>query len=228
MKRIAFLATAAVVLVLAAGPALASNTGFKLNYPLLGNGLTNRISLPYFYFPSGDVNDPTQNTEDLCDDLMTNTTPCAVNIVGSLLRTGVGQYSANNHPCGAAFGITDLEPGKMYYALATSDCTGDIVGSHDDTYTAGKGSSMITLQEGTNPVSIPYHVVAVNSEDLCVDFNTRYGAGSLQLVTRVDTLSGGTTNHPCGAAFGNFDFTPGEGVFLTPGTFPLDVQWTTY
>lgn len=228
MKRLAFLCTAAVVLVLVAGPALASNTGFKLNYPLIGGGKTNYLSMPYFYFPDGDVNNPDQVAEGVCTDLATNATnPCVPTIVGRLERVGPGLFAAQNHPCGTGIGNFPLVAGEMYFALAQADCTADIVGSHDDTYTDGKGSNMITLQEGSNPVSVPYHITAVVAEDICTDFD-RYGTGTLGLVTRVDVASGASQNHPCGTGIANFDITPGEALFLTPTTSPIDVQWTTY
>jgi hypothetical protein len=231
VNRIAFVCTAALVLVLAAGPAMASNTGFKLNYPIIGVE-TNYLSVPYFYFPDGDVNNPTQNAESLCNDLMTNaTTPCTANIVGRLERVGVSAYAAQNHPCGTGIGMFDLTIGEMVFVKTSDNCTADIVGSHDDTYTDGKGSNMLTLLEGSNAVSVPYHVVAVNAEDLCVDINARYAPDGLGLVTRVDVGSGAAQSHPCGSGLFIFDITPGEGLFLTPvfaAGGPLDIQWTTY
>jgi hypothetical protein len=218
----------ALVVVLAAGPAMASNTGFKLNYPLIGGGATNYLSMPYFYFPDGDVNNPDQVAEGICTDLATNAIdPCAPTIVGRLERVGPSTFAVLNHVCGTGFNNFPVVAGEMYYALTEADCTADIVGSHDDTYTDGKGSNMLTLLEGSNPLSIPYHITAVVAEDICTDMD-RYGTGTLGLVTRVDVATGASLSHPCTTGLNNFDITPGEALFLTPTTSPIDVQWTTY
>ena len=57
MKKSTFLGLG---LALIASSAFASNTGFKLNYPLVQNATgssNNWLSLPYFYFPNGKVDD---------------------------------------------------------------------------------------------------------------------------------------------------------------------------
>jgi hypothetical protein len=45
--------------------------GFKLDYPLLGGGTANWVSLPYRYWPDGDVNNPDQRAAALCLDFAT-------------------------------------------------------------------------------------------------------------------------------------------------------------
>ena len=118
MKRIAFLGSMTMVLALVAAPVLASNTGFKLNYGLKGGG-KNLISLPYFYYPDGNINAPAassaactptvgpdcENSEDLCLDLMTSTgaTGCATlikNIV-KYNRNAQGKLIPISYSCGA-------------------------------------------------------------------------------------------------------------------------------
>src|ERR1044072_4392381 len=69
MKNTAYLA-AAVMLV--AGTASASNTGFKLNKSLdfAGTASTNNnwLSFPTFYFPDGNVNNAAQTSVGACRD----------------------------------------------------------------------------------------------------------------------------------------------------------------
>src|SRR5437870_13159235 len=57
-KRMRKSSALALSLALFAGPALASNTGFKLNFTLQRPGKVtgnNWVSFPYFYYPNGNV-----------------------------------------------------------------------------------------------------------------------------------------------------------------------------
>jgi hypothetical protein len=219
--------------VLAAGPVPASNMGFKLEYPLVGEGRANFISLPYRYWPDGDLSNFDQDTEDICYDFETHATdPCVPTVVGQLVRVGPSRFAVRNHICHTTLGLWSVYAGEAIYVLTAEDCSADIVGSHDDTYSAGRGSSTIALLEGTNPVSVPYHLQAETAEELCQDFNSRYPPHGLGLVTRFHAQMGTAQTHPCGTAIGNFTLRRGEALFLTPvlsgGATQLDVQWTTY
>ena len=101
--------TVACVALLAAGPALASNMGFKLNYTLSkssGTTATNYVSIPYFWAGA--------HAQDVCDD-----------ITGA---TEVGRYieatdTTEPWTCGG-FGIPfSLTKGQGVYVKVASDAT---------------------------------------------------------------------------------------------------------
>lgn len=227
MKRIAILGAMLLCFGLVASSALASNTGFKLNYDLKAGG-KNFVSVPYFYFPDGDVSNDMQTACDMCPDFETG--GCSiVNIVrfnkmGSSLAPVT--YACIS-PCAIAFPIT---PGEGYFVNASADCTADIVGSHDDDYSTG-GAKNITLTQGNNPVSVPYHVQADTACDLCDHLDTDNPGGTLSAVVRIDAVTGAPLTYsclsPCAIAY---TLDPGRAYFLVPTGSPVswDVQWRTY
>lgn len=220
MKKIAFLSVAALVISLVAGPAMASNTGFKINLSL--RAANNFVSTPYFYFPNGDINAPEQNAQDACDDM-------AVAGGGDCTLVNITHFTASGAPftatCGSPFQNFVLVAGEGLVVNAQADCTANIVGSHDDNYTFGRGSSTVALRTGNTLVSVPYHVVAVNAQDLCTFTNDNFG-GSLVNVTHF-TTSGAPFTATCGSPFQNFDMVPGEGIFFNASA-PMDIQFETY
>jgi hypothetical protein len=220
MKRIAFLSAAALVICLVAGPAMASNTGFKLNLEMgVGN---NFISTPYFYFPNGDINAPEQNAQDACGDLgVPGGGDCE--LVNITHFTASGPFTAT---CGSPFQNFVLMAGEGLVVNSSNDCTANIVGSHDDNYTFGRGSSTVPLRTGNTLVSVPYHVVAVNAQDLCTFTNNNWGGGS-DLVNVTHFTASGPFTATCGSPFQNFDIVPGEGVFFNTSA-DMDIQFETY
>jgi hypothetical protein len=107
----------ALGLLLVAGAAAASNTGFKLNFPLdFTPGLTNSniVAFPFFYFPNGDVGDPTQDSLDLCFD-MNNGVKGAADQVVSVTRFDAGTGSPTTQDClDTSFPQFPVTPGEGY------------------------------------------------------------------------------------------------------------------
>jgi hypothetical protein len=220
VKKISFLFAAALIVSLAAGPALASNTGFKLNYPMLtGN---NFLSVPFFYFPDGNVNNPTQNTVDTCNDLgVDGGGDCTVTSITHFTTSGPQAYS-----CGSPIGFYDLTVGEGLVVNVGGDCTANIVGSHDDNYSLNKGSSLLSLMTGNNLMSVPYHVMANDSSELCDAINNNFGSGTdLSTVTHFTAL--GPQAYSCGSPIGMYDLVPGEGMWFT-AVADFDFQYETY
>lgn len=229
MKKASVLTLTALVVALAV-PTLASNTGFKLNHPLVAGG-RNFISLPYFYFPSGDIADTTQNSNDLCTDLETGDCAEIVN-VSEFRKVAPPVILPFSYTCGAGFGHFDLVPGAGYFVNARTSCTGDIVGSHDDDYSVG-GTKSVTLTNGNNAVSVPYHVQADDSKQLCNDIAAANGLApgsyDVELITRINPTTGLAFAFACISGFGEFALVPGEAFFMKPvGAGPVTIEWTTF
>lgn len=179
MKKITALSLG---LVLVAGTAFASNTGFKLNYTLKKPGSVsgnNYVSLPYFYFPDGNVNNTTQKLVDVCNDVNEG--------VKSSKVTQIFFFdTANDKPgfqnCAATFGTKFLLTGEGYSFIPVLDgTTVNIVGSHNDAWAKNKVVSpatptYIVLKKpgsvsGNNWTSVPYHSIADTLVQLCNDVN---------------------------------------------------------
>jgi hypothetical protein len=234
VKKIAILGALIVAGVLAAGPVLASNTGFKLNYPCIAG--SNPMSFPFFYYPDGNINNAVQKAKlGACVDLNT----------GGCVTKGITEYRAAT-PGGpetlpfiqscVGLGDFDLTPGKGYLVNMTGVCTADIVGSHDDNYSVGKGSTSVPLYPGNNLRSIPYHVKATKAKGdhvtpgsgLCTDselFPTPAGAPGLQAV--VDIRTTGPFIQSC-TGLGDFDLIAGKAYFLQPKPTLSAIQYNTY
>jgi hypothetical protein len=238
-------ATLTLGLVMVAGPALASNTGFKLNFTLRKGTATtsgnNFVSVPTFWFPTGTVGVP-GNSLDACVDLNEGdrfNTPKVTQIIRHLRDSGV--FKTQN--CSASPlvpPIFNIIPGEAYSVKATVDGTViNIVGSNDDDYSkppkcSGAGCKFFTLRKqgpttlaGNNFVSVPYHVKANNSLDLCVDTNEgdRFNAVKVIQVIRFDTVADAFKTQSCKAPAAIpaiFNVVPGEGY-----SFKTDVDNTT-
>jgi len=222
VKKVSILALTALVVALAV-PTLASNTGFKLNYPLTG-GNRNLVSLPYFYFPTGDITSPEQNARNICMDLSTG--GCAITQVIRYVKTG-SVLAPSTHPCVAPVGGFVYTPGEAILVNATADCTADIVGSHDDNYSVG-GTESVTITQGNNNVSVPYHVQANNARELCLHLIADNPPVALTTLVRVTAF--GPLTHPCAGPVAGFPITPGEGYFIVPtgSLVSFDIQWRTF
>jgi len=217
-------------LVLVAGVAFASNTGFKLNYNLrqstiAGASNENWLSLPYFYFPNGNVGQTPQTCEDLCRDL-NSPTPKDNSKVGQVIHYDTVNDAAITKTCSSAGTVVpfSLVAGVGYSVKPRADNTVvDIVGSHDDTYAPNKGGTncytipMTTVAGGSNTalVSPPYHSLANNSEDLCRALNTPTAKDNSKVgqVVRYDTVNDAAITKTCSSAgtVNPFDLVPGEG-----------------
>ena len=234
-----------MVLALVAGPVLASNTGFKLNYPMKKGG-KNLISLPYFYYPDGNINAPAWNnaactpatpgadcedSKKACTDLATG--GCVVVGITKYNRTAQGTLTPKLFSCGSGFGQFVLKPGEAYFVNVSADCTADEVGSHDDTYSVGKGgTAKVSLLNGNNNVSVPYHVKAIDSKELCEHVTLDNAGVGLKSVVRINQTTGQPTTFSCGSTFGMYPIVAGAGYFLVPNNLAspatYDIQFRTY
>ena len=106
----------ALSLALFAGPALASNTGFKLNFTLQRPNMkvsgNNWVSFPYFYYPNGNVGEG-ENARDVCWDLNEGD-PLNTPKVTQVIRWDPVADKPLPYSCSstAALGNFDLIPGR--------------------------------------------------------------------------------------------------------------------
>jgi len=228
-------------LLLVAGIASASNTGFKLNYELkvntsgVGTNL-NFVSAPYFFFPDGNVGQLPQNDSGWCNDLNTTTSP--PDVVLNIQRFNANDDSFTTHACNSPFSQFDLEVGKGYALVPATagPVTVSIVGSHDDNYAHNKVTSqtdipLILNATGTslNFVSVPYHVVANDAKMLCDDVNRdNLPAGDVQNIQRFNTASDSFTTNACVGIFSQFDVAPGESYAFVPATAGVGISFEVY
>lgn len=213
MRKRAFLVAAVgLVAVLVAGGLVASNMGFKNNYPLDAAGIngsatgTQSISLPY--------NQQTNiNTaEDLINDIETVAgDPSAVSAVSRYLSAsdsleGYTGFSGTNF---------SIVPGEGYLVTVNSSVNYIIVGSHAPQLPINlDGPGVNGSATGTTLWSYPYHSTAANAEDLINEINTAAGASVVGAVSRYlagsDSLEGYT-----GFSGTNFTLVPGESYFIS-------------
>jgi len=238
MKKTAFLGLG---LMLVAGSALASNTGFKLNYPLVFNptstGFSNNnwVSTPYFYFPNGNVGQIGQNSIDFCRDL--NGGP------GTAKVTQVIQFNSSTdlpkvQSCSSGFKAFDLKAGEGYSIKPFSaGITVDIVGSHDDTYAPNKTSPPTLYPLVFNPTttgfsnnnwfSVPYHSKANNSLDACNELKVLTGDQVSQVI-QFNSSTDLPKVQSCASGFKAFDLKPGEGYSVKPKIAGVSIGLDVY
>lgn len=227
-----------VGLMFVAGIALASNTGFKLNYPLqVGPGGTsnaNWVSFPYFWFPNGLVG-TAQGSFDACTDF-NGAPPPAATVVFSITEIDPATDIPNTQFCVTPIPIFDLTPGQGYLLVPQGPAqTIAIVGSHDDNFAANKGGTTSfpliwnpAPRSNNNLVSIPYHTIANNDQEICTELNGGAGDAIIFSIVRFDTANEVPETHFCAAPFTQFPLTPGEGYSLVPNGGPQTVQFDVY
>jgi archaellum component FlaF (FlaF/FlaG flagellin family) len=228
MKKVVVFAACVVML---ASLAMASNTGFKLNYTLhwtSGYANTNWVSLPYFYYPDGNINNATQKSSAICADI--NATNGG-DYVASVQRFDVLSNSQKTNPCltSVAFDFT-LNPGDSYAVVPKNqdNVRFDVVGSHDDDFDTTKGVTLhwTSGYANTNWVSVPYHTTLTKSSEICTEINTQTGVDAVASVQRFDVTSNSQKTNPCltSVAF-DFNLVPGEGYAVVPKQAGNDGVW---
>lgn len=236
MKKITALALG---LVLVAGTTFASNTGFKLNYTLKKPGSVsgnNWFSLPYFYFPDGNVNNTNQNFIDLCND-----------INEGVKSSKVGQVffydTVNDRPvlfsCNSTLNPHKLIAGEGYsFVPKTDGLTINIVGSHDDAMAKNKVVSPATpvlynlrkpgTTTGNNWFSVPYHSKADNLLDLCNDINDGVKSSKVRQVFAFDTTNDRAVLFSCNSTLNPRLIVAGEGYNLIPAADNTGISVSVY
>jgi hypothetical protein len=240
MKKTAMLGLG---LMLFAGSAMASNTGFKLNFPLLfgatGSGLSNNnwLSLPYFYFPNGNVGQFGQNSIDLCRDL--NGGP-GIPKVTQVISIPADTDKAKVQSCSSSLiKVFDLKQGEGYSVKpVTSGITIDIVGSHDDLTSPNKTPAPATVKyplqfsatglSNNNWFSVPYHSKANNSLDMCAELK----ALTLDQISQVIQIPADTDKakvQSCAStAIKVFDLIPGQAYSVKPKVTGISIGMDVY
>ena len=234
MKKSAFVALGAM---LVAGSALASNTGFKLNYPLGYNATgsnQNWVSFPLFYFPNGNVSVTQQNSVNVCADLndFQTGTPKVTQLVKWVTATSqpLVQFCATTSK--AAYNIT---PGEAYSAVPPGPgIVVNIVGSNNDAFAPNKGGTttypLTYAVPGSNQnwVSVPYHVVADNSVELCGMFQAQTGSKISQVVKWVTVQSQPLVQFCATVSKAAYNVTPGEAYSVVPTAAGLAIGFNVY
>jgi hypothetical protein len=236
MKKSGLIALSAM---LVAGSALASNTGFKLNYPLKFTTATasnqNWMSAPTFYFPNGNVSVALQNAVDMCKDLndfVVSNPPAKVLTVGkwdTVNEVNVTQQCVSNKN---AF---NLVAGEGYAVVpVAANIVVNIVGSNNDTFAPNKGgTATYPLQFSTptasnlNWVSVPYHTTADNAVQLCGAWNQQT-SNNISQVVKWDTTNEINVAQQCVSFKNAFNLVPGEGYAAVPLIAGQAISWNVY
>lgn len=204
MKKSHFLVAAAVTLLVAAlvsGSLVASNMGFKLNYPLQGAGAgsldgTNSIALP-FNAQSGIT-----TAAALKSDIETSTGVSVVNIQQLLKADNSFQAYTG------ARGSVDfpLNAGEGYRVRMSADANYIVVGSHDPSLSVSLTGPGAGSLDGTNEYAYPYHSTATTASEL----RNEIGAGTVVNVQQL--LKSDNSFQAYTGARGSVDFplVPGE------------------
>jgi hypothetical protein len=232
MKKSGLVALGAM---LVAGSALASNTGFKLNYPLVftpGSTNTNWISLPYFYYPNGNLTAGPQTANDLCADLndFDTSNPKVRQVIkwnpstATSITQNCGSKQAFNLAVGEGYAVVPSGPGKVV----------NIVGAMDDEYAPNKGGSVrlpLQFQPGstnTNWLSVPYNVMAENSVELCSMLGAQVGTGNVAQIVRWLPSVGAPMVQSCASVKLAFNLAAGEAYALIPSRTGVAVAFDVH
>lgn len=159
----------ALCAILAAGGILASNMGFKLNYPLNKTGTAgsksgvNTISLPYFRQTG--LNDAFELIKDIEG---TNPPFSKVISVSKFLEAtnGLQIYTGRMGSPGLNF---NLSAGEGYRVQMSADVNYIVVGAHDPVLPTALESSGVGSKSGVNDYAPPYNIIPATAFDLIKD-----------------------------------------------------------
>jgi len=200
-----------LVWVAGPGPTVCPGAAFKINLDLEPDSSApfgNLISLPFLFYPDGNLGHTPQTYRDLCQAYP------ALTYIGYYASDGCQRIKM--HSCASPLEGGELVAGEGYYLRVAAPATLDLVGSHDDNYAPNKGGiASYTLyacagcEEGRNLVSIPYHTMATTVQGICDQVGPEliaieeYDAGLNRLV-----------RHTCGLPATDFPITPGRALTL--------------
>jgi hypothetical protein len=203
--------TVALAVVLAAGGLLASNMGFKLNYPLqaISAGVsasgTSTIALP----------DNRQAGVNAASSLMNDIGLVNVANIQKFIESsdGLQLYTGRKGTPGADFA---LNTGEGYFVKMNTTVNYIIVGSHDPSFAnplnaVGGGSA-----SGTNLFSYPYHSTATTASALMADIGLANVANVQKFLKASDGLQLYTGRK--GTPGADFALVPGEAYFVKMNT----------
>jgi len=213
MKKRMFVGALAVSLaaVLAAGGLLASNMGFKLNYPLLqaGGGLslsgTSSLALP----------DNRQSGLNTSKNLMDDITFANVQSVSKYLEAtdGLQVYTGRKGTPGADF---NLATGEGYLVKMATTTNYIVVGSHDPSFQHNLNAAGVGSLSGTNLFAFPYHGTPTTAKTLMDDI----GFANVQSVSKYLKTTDGLQVYTGrkGTPGADFALVPGEAYYVKMST----------
>lgn len=194
-KVVAALAVAAVA-VTAAGPAHASNMGFKLNKVLTGQGAfpigKNEVALPF--------KNPYVTSIDVCTQFAL---PAGAQV--QQINANTGSANSTTCPAGAPYnllakvGIRILTPSTVNSIVVGSDIPGSTV----SLFPLG------AFPRGQNFIPVLYHTTAVTAENLCGQFGLSGGT-----IQTFNAALGSAASETCGGVDTNVALRLGESVLI--------------
>ena len=199
----------AMACVMASG-LIASNMGFKLNYPLAAVGAgsnsgTNVIALPF----------NRQSGIDTANALMNDMVLANVANVQRFLEStdGLETYTGRKGTPAADF---PLVAGEGYFVRMNAPIDYIVVGSHDPSLSISLDGPGAGSNSGTNFFSAPYHTTSTTALDLMNDI----GFASVQNIQRFLEATDGLETYTGrkGTPAPNFNLVPGEAYFIRMGS----------
>jgi len=201
--------TVALAVVLAAGGLLASNMGFKLNYPLqaLQAGVslsgTNTLALP----------DNRQAGVNAASSLMNDIGLANVTNVQKFLESNDGlQVYTGRKGAGPDF---PLATGEGYFVKMSTTVNYIVVGSHDPSFANPLNALGGGSNSGTNFFSYPYHSTATTASALMNDIGLANVTNVQKFLKTTDGLQVYTGRKGAGP---DFALIPGEAYFVKMST----------
>jgi hypothetical protein len=201
--------TVALAVVLAAGGLLASNMGFKLNYPLnatqggVSNSGTNTLALP----------DNRQAGVNAASSLMNDIGLVNTVSVQKFLEANDGlQVYTGRKGSAADFA---LATGEGYFVKMQTTVNYIVVGSHDPSFANPLNATGAGSNSGTNFFSYPYHATATTASALMNDIGLANVVSVQKFLKTNDGLQVYTGRKGSAADFG---LVPGEAYFLKMAT----------
>jgi hypothetical protein len=200
--------TVALAVVLAAGGLLASNMGFKLNYPLTAPGAgsltgTNTLALP----------DNRQAGVNAASTLMNDITLLNTTNVQKFLEASDGlQVYTGRKGSGPDFA---LATGEGYLVKMTTTVNYIVVGSHDPAFANALNAPGAGSASGTNLFSYPYHSTATTASALQNDVGLANVTNVQKFLKATDGLQVYTGRKGSGP---DFALVPGEAYFIKMNT----------
>lgn len=204
-RRLTIFAMVTLAVILVAGGLMASNMGFKLNYPLkkgatgVSNSGTQSIALPY----------NRQVGIDTAQDLFVDAVASGVQV------QNIQKYDILTDQNEIYFGGQpnfNLEAGTGYLIKVGNDADYVIVGSHDPSLVIPlkKGDPGVS-NSGTQRYAPPYHGVSSTAQDLFLELFP-----GIQNIQRYDRASDQNEIYFGGQP--NFNLVPGEAYLVKVGS----------
>lgn len=204
----------ALCAILAAGGILASNMGFKLNYPLNKAGTagsksgSNMLSLPYFRQTG------LSDSFGLIQDVEGGGPPFSKVISVSKFIEATDSLQVYTGRMGSPGANFSLAAGDGYRVQMSADVNYIVVGSHDPSLSVSLDAPGAGSKSGSNLYAPPYNITSATSFDLIKDVEGVTAppfskvVSVSKLITTTDALQVYTGR--MGSPGANFNLVPGE------------------